>query len=212
MATAKHFGAYGAPIGGPRLQLGGCLRAHAAGSLSTAVLCRREGLARVRSWRRSTTSPACRPPPTGDLLRGLLRERWGWQGLMVSDWGRDRRIAQSRASRRTARGAGVLALDASVDMDMIAGVYADDLKAAIAKDKVRLKLLDEAVLRILRVKEQLGLFDNPMQYHDTARETRELGSPEHREAARAIARQSMVLLKNEGNLLPLRPTRSARSP
>jgi beta-glucosidase len=90
-------------------------------------------------------------------------------------------------------------------MDMVGGVYAEDLKAAIAKDKLRLKLLDEAVLRILRVKEQLGLFDNPMQYNDVEREARELLSPEHREAARAVARQSIVLLKNEGKLLPLRP-------
>ena len=88
-------------------------------------------------------------------------------------------------------------------MDMVGGVYADDLKDAIEKDPARLKLLDEAVLRILRVKEQLGLFDKPMAYHDTEREARELLSPEHREAARAIARQSIVLLKNEGKLLPL---------
>ena len=64
------------------------------------------------------------------------------------------------------------------------------------------------MLRILRVKEQLGLFDQPMQYHDTEREARELLSAEHREAARAIARQSIVLLKNEGKLLPLRCRRS----
>ena len=61
------------------------------------------------------------------------------------------------------------------------------------------------MLRILRVKEQLGLFDKPMQYHDVEREARELLAPEHREAARAIARQSIVLLKNEGKLLPLDP-------
>jgi beta-glucosidase len=88
-------------------------------------------------------------------------------------------------------------------MDMVGGVYADDLKDAIAKDPARLRLLDEAVLRILRVKEQLGLFDKPMAYHDPEREARELLAPEHREAARAVARQSIVLLKNEGRLLPL---------
>jgi beta-glucosidase len=140
-----------------------------------------------------------------ELLRGTLRERWGWQGLMVSDWGAigellNHGVAEDR------KAAGLLALDASVDMDMIGGVYADDLEAAIAKDPVRLKLLDEAVLRILRVKEQLGLFDNPMAYHDAEREARELLSPEHREAARAIARQSIVLLKND-KLLPLDPAR-----
>ena len=97
-----------------------------------------------------------------------------------------------------------------VDMDMVGGVFADDLKAAIAKDPARLKLLDEAVLRILRVKEQLGLFDKPMQYHDTEREARELLAPEHREAARAVARQSIVLLKNDGKLLPLDPDEAAQ--
>jgi beta-glucosidase len=106
-------------------------------------------------------------------------------------------VAADRAAAAT------LALDASVDMDMVGGVFSDDLKGAIAKDPARLKLLDEAVLRILRVKEQLGLFDNPMQYSDTEREARELLAPDHREAARSIARQAMVLLKNDGKLLPL---------
>ena len=128
---------------------------------------------------------------------------------MVSDWGAigellNHGVAADRAA------AAMLALDASVDMDMVGGVYADDLKDAIAKDPARLKLLDEAVLRILRVKEQLGLFDKPMQYHDTEREARELLSPEHREAARAIARQSIVLLKNDGKLLPLRRREAAQ--
>jgi beta-glucosidase len=90
---------------------------------------------------------------------------------------------------------------------MVGGVFADDLKAVVSKDPARLKQLDEAVLRILRVKEQLGLFDKPMQYHDVERETRELLAPEHREAARAVARQSIVLLKNEGRLLPLDATK-----
>ena len=139
-----------------------------------------------------------------DLLRGTLRDRWGWQGLLVSDWGAigeliNHGVAADRAAAAT------LALDASVDMDMVGGVFADDLKEAVSKDPARLKQLDEAVLRILRVKEQLGLFDRPMQYHDVEREARELLAPEHREAARAIARQSMVLLRNEGKLLPLSP-------
>jgi beta-glucosidase len=92
-------------------------------------------------------------------------------------------------------------------MDMVGGVFADDLKEAVAKDPARLRLLDEAVLRILRVKEQLGLFDKPMQYHDVEREARELLAPEHRETARAVARQSIVLLKNDVKLLPLDPNR-----
>jgi beta-glucosidase len=202
MATAKHFGAYGAPIGG---------RDYNTADLSERTLQEvylppfyAAARAGAGSFMAAFNDIAGVPTTANkELLRGLLRERWGWQGLMVSDWGAigellNHGVAADRAA------AGVLALDASVDMDMVGGVYADDLKAVIAKDKVRLKLLDEAVLRILRVKEQLGLFDNPMQYHDPEREARELLSLEHREAARAIARQSIVLLKNDGKLLPLR--------
>lgn len=205
MATAKHFGAYGAAIGG---------RDYNSADLSERTLqevylppfyaAARAGSA---SFMVAFNDIAGVPTTANrELLRGTLRERWGWQGLMVSDWGSigelmNHGVAADRGA------AGVLALDASVDMDMVGGVYADDLKAAIAKDPARLKLLDEAVLRILRVKEQLGLFDHPMQYHDAEREARELLAPEHREAARAIARQSIVLLKNEGKLLPLDPAK-----
>jgi beta-glucosidase len=205
MATAKHFGAYGAAIGG---------RDYNSADLSERTL--QEvylppfyAAARAGSGSFMVAFNDIAGVPTTanrELLRGTLRERWGWQGLMVSDWGSvGELINHGVAADRAA--AGVLALDASVDMDMVGGVYADDLKAAIEKDPARLKLLDEAVLRILRVKEQLGLFDRPMQYHDTEREARELLAPDHREAARAIARQSIVLLRNEGKLLPLDPAK-----
>ena len=205
MATAKHFGAYGAAIGG---------RDYNSADLSERTLQEvylppfyAAARAGAGSFMAAFNDIAGVPTTANrELLRGTLRERWGWQGLMVSDWGAigellNHGVAEDR------KGAGLLALDASVDMDMIGGVYADDLEAAIAKDPARLKLLDEAVLRILRVKEQLGLFDRPMAYHDTEREARELLSPEHRDAARAIARQSIVLLKNQGKLLPLDPAK-----
>jgi beta-glucosidase len=203
MATTKHFGAYGAAIGG---------RDYNSADLSERTL--QEvylppfyAAARAGSGSFMVAFNDIAGVPTTanrELVRGILRERWGWQGLMVSDWASiaellNHGVAPDRAA------AGVLALDASVDMDMVGGVYADDLGEAIARDPARLKLLDEAVLRILRVKEQLGLFDTPMAYHDAARESASLLSAEHREAARAIARQSIVLLKNEGRLLPLNP-------
>jgi beta-glucosidase len=201
MATAKHFGAYGAAVGGRdynsadisertlhEVYLPPFFAAAKAGAGSFMVAFNDIGGVPTTSNR--------------ELLRGTLRERWGWQGLMVSDWGSiaellNHGVAADRAA------AGVLALDASVDMDMVGAVYADDLREAIARDPARLKLLDEAVLRILRVKEQLGLFEQPMAYHDVEREARELLSAEHREAARAVARQSLVLLQNQGRLLPI---------
>jgi beta-glucosidase len=203
MATAKHFGAYGAAIGG---------RDYNSADISERTLQEvylppffAAARAGAGSFMAAFNDIAGVPTTANqELLRGTLRERWGWQGLMVSDWGAiGELISHGVAADRA--GAAILALDAAVDMDMVGGVFAEDLKAAVANDPKRLKQLDEAVLRILRVKEQLGLFDNPMQYHDTAREARELLSPEHREAARAIARESLVLLKNEGKLLPLNP-------
>jgi beta-glucosidase len=205
MATAKHFGAYGAAIGG---------RDYNSADISERTLQEvylppfyAAARAGAGSFMSAFNDIAGVPTTSNrELLRGTLRERWGWQGLMVSDWGAigellNHGVAEDR------RAAAVLALDASVDMDMVGGVYAEDLQGAIARDPARLKLLDEAVLRILRVKEQLGLFDQPMAYHDSAREARELLAPEYREAARAIARQSIVLLKNEGRLLPLDPAK-----
>src|SRR5688572_27099832 len=195
MATAKHFGAYGAAIGGRDYNTADISER----SLQEVYLPPFYAAARAGSGSFMVAFNDIAGVPTTsnrELLRGQLRERWGWQGLMVSDWGSigellNHGVAADRAA------AGVLSLDASVDMDMVGGVYADDLKNAIARDPARLKLLDEAVLRILRVKEQLGLFDDSMRYHDVEREARALLAAEHREAARAVARQSIVLLKYE---------------
>jgi beta-glucosidase len=201
MATAKHFGAYGAAVGG---------RDYNSADLSERTL--QEvylppfyAAARAGAGSFMVAFNDIGGVPTTanrELMRGLLRERWGWQGLMVSDWGSIAELLNHGVTADRA-GAALLALDASVDMDMVGDVFANDLEAAIASDPARIKLLDEAVLRILRVKEQLGLFDQPMQYHDVQREARELLAPDHREAARAIARQSIVLLKNDGKRLPL---------
>jgi beta-glucosidase len=203
MATTKHFGAYGAAIGGRDYNSADVSER----TLHEVYLPPFYAAARAGSGSFMVAFNDIAGVPTTanrDLVRGVLRERWGWQGLMVSDWGSIAELLNHGVTADRA-GAGVLALDASVDMDMVGGVYADDLKAAIAQDPARLKLLDEAVLRILRVKEQLGLFDEPMAYHDAAREQASLLSAEHRDAARAVARQAMVLLKNDGRLLPLDP-------
>jgi beta-glucosidase len=203
MATAKHFGAYGAATGGRDYNSADISER----TLQEVYLPPFYAAARAGSGSFMVAFNDIAGVPTTanrELLRGTLRERWGWQGLMVSDWGSVGELINHGVAANRAE-AGVLALDASVDMDMVGAVFADDLKDAIAKDPARLKLLDEAVLRILRVKEQLGLFDKPMAYHDGEREARELLSAEHREAARAIARQSIVLLKNDGGLLPLNP-------
>src|SRR5688572_27557267 len=201
MATAKHFGAYGAAVGGRDYNTADISER----TLQEVYLPPFYAAARAGAGSfMAAFNDIGGVPTTGnrDLMRGLLRERWGWQGLMVSDWGSIAELLNHGVVADRA-GAANLALSAAVDMDMVGGVYQDDLKDVVSKDPARMRELDEAVLRILRVKEQLGLFDNPMVYHDVEREGRALLTSENRAAARAIARQSIVLLENEAKLLPL---------
>ncbi len=201
LSSVKHFAAYGGAMGG---------RDYATVELSTRALeevflppffaAHRAGAATMMT----AFNDIGGVPVTADrnLVRNQLRGDWGFNGIVVSDWNAiaeliNHGVAADRAS------AGRLALAASVDIDMSSNVYANDLRAAIANDPEALGWVDEAVRRVLHAKEALGLFDNPYQYHDTARETRTLLSTENRAAARDVARRSMVLLKNEGSVLPL---------
>lgn len=202
MATAKHFGAYGAAIGG---------RDYNSADISERTLhevylppfyaAAKAGAASFMS----AFNDIGGVPTTANraLARTLLREQWGYQGVLISDWNAIAELlAHGVAADRSA--AASLALQASVDMDMVGAIYEQDLKSALEKDPDLVKLLDEAVLRLLHAKEALGLFDRPMQYHDVRREKRSLLAPRHRELARSVARESIVLLKNEGGVLPLR--------
>lgn len=201
MAGTKHLGAYGAAEGG---------RDYAGADISERTLqeiylppFRAAAEAGTASYMTAFNTIGGVPTTANEaLLRGLLRDDWGWQGLMLSDWRAvEELLAHGIAETRD--DAAALALRASVDMDMVADVYADHLARAIAADPALLPLLDEAVLRILTVKEQLGLFEDPYRYHDTAREAAVMVSAEHRAAAREVAERSIVLLKNEGDVLPL---------
>lgn len=208
MATAKHFGAYGAALGG---------RDYNTADVSDRTLNEvylppfyAAAQAGTASYMAAFNDIAGVPTTANEsLLRGTLRQRWNFRGVVVSDWDAIAELlAHGVAADRSA--AGALALRAGIDMDMVGGVYENDLKRIVANDPARLQQLDEAVLRLLRAKESLGLFDRPMQYHDVARERRELLSNEHRLAAREIARQSIVLLRNDGGLLPFDATKIGR--
>ena len=202
LATAKHFGAYGAITGGRDYNSADM----SPRTLNEVYLPPFFAAAQAGAGSFMTAFNDIGGVPTTanrDLVRVQLRDQWRYPGLIVSDWGAIAElIAHGVATDREA--AGVLALNASVDMDMVGGVYEQDLKAIALRDKGTLRLIDAAVLRILRTKESLGLFDRPMQYHDVQREQRVMLAPEHRAAARAVARDSIVLLKNDTRLLPLR--------
>lgn len=134
------------------------------------------------------------------LLTDVLRSEWGFDGFVVSDWESVRELILHGVAEDEAHAAR-LALHAGLDMDMVSGAYVSTLGESVQQGKISPRELDEAVRRILRIKHRAGLFENP--YTDPARAARDILTPDARALARTFARQSMVLLKNEGPLLPL---------
>jgi beta-glucosidase len=143
-------------------------------------------------------------PSTGSvhLQREVLKGEWGFKGFVVSDWGSIGEMVPHGYVENLEQAARV-ALHAGSDMDMESRAYLSHLASLVRSGAVDEKLVDEAVRRILRVKFRLGLFDDPYRYSDAARERQVLANPAHKAAAREVARASIVLLKNDGGLLPL---------
>ncbi len=137
------------------------------------------------------------------LLTDLLRGEWQFPGLVVSDYTADMElIAHGYAA--DARDATLKAFTAGLDQSMQSGFYADHLPALVADGRVPMAMLDDAVRRVLWTKEAVGLFDDPYRSLDPAREADTALDAEHAALARDAARRSIVLLKNDGPLLPLR--------
>ena len=137
------------------------------------------------------------------LLTELLRGEWQFPGLVVSDYTADMElIAHGYAA--DARDATLKAFTAGLDQSMQSGFYADHLPALVADGRVPMAMLDDAVRRVLWTKEAVGLFDDPYRSLDPAREADTALDAEHAALARDAARRSVVLLKNDGPLLPLR--------
>ncbi|HBU12890.1 MAG TPA: glycosyl hydrolase [Clostridiales bacterium] len=136
------------------------------------------------------------------LLHELLRDEWGFDGMTVSD---ANAIAEcvSHGVAADKADAALQALNAGIDMDMASNAYAENLQALLNSGRLEMAVLDRAVAHVLRVKFELGLFDDPYQTC-TDRERSTLLSPEHRALAREAAEKSIVLLKNNG-VLPLTP-------
>ncbi|MBO4454113.1 MAG: beta-glucosidase BglX [Paludibacteraceae bacterium] len=144
-------------------------------------------------------------PATGNrwLLNDLLREQWGFRGFVVSDYCGLEQL-QDHGVCSTLEEASIQCLKAGLDMDMVSNGLNGALAEAVREGRCSAKDVDKACRRILEAKYKLGLFDDPYRYCDTTRRAKVILSPEHRAEARRIAGESMVLLKNEHNLLPLR--------
>jgi beta-glucosidase len=144
-------------------------------------------------------------PASGNkfLLDQILRKEWGFKGMVVSDW-------QSILEMKT-HGIGgndeyitKLAIEAGTDMDMEGDLYLEVLPKLVQQGKVKQEVVDGAVRRVLKLKADLGLFDNPYLYCDSKREKKEVFSKENQAVALDVAKRCIVLLKNENQLLPLK--------
>jgi len=144
-------------------------------------------------------------PATGNsyLQREVLKGDWKFDGLMVSDWGSiNEMIAHGFA--KDSKQAAEIAINAGSDMDMESSAYVDHLLELVNEGKVKESLIDDAARRVLKVKFELGLFEDPYKYCDESREVATLGKQEFQEGVLDMARKSIVLLKNDKELLPLK--------
>ncbi len=143
-------------------------------------------------------------PASGNkyLLTDVLRDQWGFQGFVVTDYTSINEMIPHGYSKDLKQ-AGEQAANAGVDMDMQGAVFMGSLAQSVKEGTVPMTRVDAAVKSILEMKYRLGLFDDPFRYSNLNRQKTGLYKPEYLESARDVARKSMVLLKNQNNALPL---------
>jgi len=140
-------------------------------------------------------------PATGNryLMRDILRKEWGFDGPIISDWASIEELIKHGVAAN-GKEAAILAIEAGVDIEMMTSNYINNLKQLIEEGIVAQVLLDEAVLRILKLKEKFGLFENPYKAADPEKADQTCVCEEFRQAAREISAKTIVLLKNDGIL------------
>lgn len=137
------------------------------------------------------------------LLRDLLRKELGFKGIIISDYSAIEETINHGVAKNK-KEAAYKAIMAGVDIDMMSNVYANNLKELVEENKVPMKLVDEAVFRVLSLKNKLGLFENPYKNIDEQREKKILKCKENLEQARKLTADTFVLLKNDNQILPLK--------
>jgi len=144
-------------------------------------------------------------PATADsfLQREILKGEWGFDGFIVSDWGSIREMVD-HGYAKDEKHAGELSLLGGSDMDMESSIYIYEIESLIKENKISIELIDDSVRRILKVKYELGLFDNPYLYCNKELEAEITGSKEIVDGALDMAKKSIVLLKNKNAILPLK--------
>lgn len=201
MACAKHFAAYGAASGG---------RDYNSVDMSNRMLWetylppfKAAVDANVATFMNAFNDINGIPATANKYIqRDILKEKWNYQGFVVSDWGSIGEMV-AHGYCKDNKEAAEKAILAGSDMDMESNAYRFNLAQLVAENKVPMSIVDEAVKRILRKKFELGLFDDPFKFCNKERQEKALNNPEHAKIARDIAAKSIVLLKNEKQVLPL---------
>lgn len=209
-ACVKHFAGYGAPMGG---------REYNQVELSERTLWEeylpayRKGVEAGAELFMTSFNTLGRVPSTAnrELMQDVLREKWGFDGVLISDWAAIQELLPHTVAKDKEE-AAALALQAGVDIDMMTNVYANHLERQIREGKLPMEWLDASVLRILNLKNRLGLFEKPYKDADEAYDETEHIEEAHRAFARKAAPETFVLLKNDGILpLPTAPTQQVRT-
>ncbi|AOR26132.1 glycoside hydrolase, GH3 family [Formosa sp. Hel3_A1_48] len=201
-ACAKHFAGYGFPEAGKEyntVDIG-------AQTLHNMVMPPFKATidAGVRTFMNSF-SQLNGVPATGSkyLQRTLLKEKWNFDGFVVSDWSSIEEMVEHGYAENVKHAAHI-AVEAGSDMDMQSFAYVEHLADLVRSDIVDEQLIEDAARRILRVKFELGLFDDPYKYCNIEREKATIGHEKFQEATLEMAKKSIVLLKNQNQLLPLK--------
>lgn len=201
-ACVKHFAAYGAPEGGREY--------------NTVDISRRRLLEEYLPAYRAAVDAGCELvmtsfntveeiPATANrwLMDEVLRKEWGFDGVLITDYAAIQELI-AHGVAQDEREAALLAMEAGVDIDMKTACYANELQGLVEEGRLFEEQIDEAVLRVLRLKNKLGLFEDPYRGADAEEEKRLFCCDANREAARRTAEEALVLLKNENHTLPLK--------
>jgi len=202
LACVKHFAAYGAPLAGRDYNTVDMSRRV---FLDTYLPPYKAAIEAGAGSVMTSFNELDGVPATGSkaLLTDLLRKELGFKGIVVTDYTAINEMVNHGIVANEEE-AGALALNAGVDMDMQGEIFFKYLEKQVKAGSVKVKQIDDAVRRILRVKFELGLFDDPYKYCSEAREKANVYSKENLEAALDVAKRSLVLLKNDNQALPLR--------
>lgn len=207
MACAKHFAAYGAAVGGRDYNsVDMSLRQLHENYLPPFKAAAEAGVATfMNSFNDINGIPAT---ANRYILRDLLKGKWNYNGFVVSDWGSIGEMVPHGYAKDN-KEAAEKAIIAGSDMDMESRAYMTELPNLVKEGKVDPKLIDDAARRILIKKFEMGLFDDPYRFSDEKRQKEQLNNLENRKFGREFGSKSIVLLKNEKNILPL--SRSAKT-